>query len=59
MRARWGLVAVVMVLVAAMVGANALAGGGGGIKKVRWDIVSIDFENGEVNEGGPRLGSGE
>ncbi|MEX2203853.1 MAG: hypothetical protein WD965_07170 [Actinomycetota bacterium] len=25
---------------------------GGGIARVRWDIVSIDFENSEVNEGG-------
>lgn len=53
MRARWMIVSAVMLVVAGVVGANAIAGGGGGIKKVRWDIVSIDFENGEVNEGGP------
>lgn len=51
MRARWMAVSAAMLLLAGLVGTNALAGGGSGTM-VRWDIVSIDFENGEINEGG-------
>lgn len=51
MRARWAVVSAAMLLLAGLVGANALAGGGGGTR-VRWDIVSINFEEGTINEGG-------
>ncbi|MGH2694139.1 MAG: hypothetical protein ACRDJJ_04910, partial [Actinomycetota bacterium] len=51
MRARWAVVSAAILLLAGLVGANALAGGGGGTR-VRWDIISIDFGAGEINEGG-------
>lgn len=50
MRARWVIVSTVTLLLAVVLGANAIAGGGS--TTVRWDIVSIDFVSGEVTEGG-------
>ena len=50
MRARWVIVSTVTLLLAVVLGANAMAGGGS--TTVRWDIVTIDFVSGELDEGG-------
>ena len=50
MRARWLLVCAVVVVVAGVVGGNAI--GRARITSVRWDIVRTNLASGEINPGG-------
>jgi hypothetical protein len=50
MRARWLLVSAVVVVVAGVVGGNAI--GRARITSVRWDIVRTNLQSGQVNAGG-------
>jgi hypothetical protein len=50
MKARWLLVSVVVVVVAGVLGGNAI--GRSRITSVRWDIVRTNLAKGEVNAGG-------